>query len=106
MTSTKKPTEIRAQLAELGISTDEFARWAHATPRSARRWLSGENPLPHGLELLLTAIHAYPALLPVIRARVAWKELEVQAKSAARNPDAWLTREAFRDVTREGADAA
>jgi hypothetical protein len=60
--------------------------------------------MPPGLELLLTAIHAYPALLPVIRARVAWKELENQ--SAARNPDTWLTREAFRGRAREAVDAA
>lgn len=88
-----KYAETRTALATLGVTVTEIARWLKIDPRSVRRYLDGSRPMPASLDLLLTCLLAYPALIPVLRARVAWCELQKQP--AIHNHADWLTREAF-----------
>ena len=42
-----KPKELEAILKENGETRSAFALRAGVTPRTVRRWLSGQHPIPH-----------------------------------------------------------
>jgi DNA-binding transcriptional regulator YiaG len=50
------PTELRALLNRLGLTTGAAARLTRTDPRTFRRWLAGEqDPLPSAILLLQLA---------------------------------------------------
>lgn len=98
-----KPDELRAALSALRLTATELGRWHAVDSRSVRRWLDGTRPIPPSLSLLLACLIAYPALLGVIRARVAMDEImrlpEDQERVgpkrlSCRNASAWPSRDA------------
>jgi len=45
MTSARE--ELREGIKALGLSQAQFAEAMHVQPRTVRKWLNGESPVPH-----------------------------------------------------------
>jgi len=66
-TMTMTRDEYRAALAQLGLAQEEVGRLLHAAPRTARRWASGEVPVPGPVEMHVRLWLERPELLAVVR---------------------------------------
>jgi hypothetical protein len=54
--STMTPDQARAHLARLNLSQGDFQRLMGVDDRRARRWLSGDLPIPRAVEIALTEL--------------------------------------------------
>ena len=54
------PAELRAALADLGLTQSGFARLARVDPRTVRRWVAGDAAVPGPVVVLLDLLAAYP----------------------------------------------
>lgn len=55
-TATMTAKEARAHLARLKLTQGDFQRLMAVDDRRARRWLSGELPIPRAVEIALTEL--------------------------------------------------
>lgn len=61
------PTELRQTLEALGLQQTECARLLGTNPRTLRRWVLDEIPVPHPVAILLRLWRARPELVDVVR---------------------------------------
>ena len=47
------PDDLRAELERLGLTQRAGARFLDVTPRTLRRWATGDQPIPRAVALLL-----------------------------------------------------
>lgn len=47
------PTALRTELTRLGLSQNALARMLAVDVRTARRWASGDQPIPRAVDILL-----------------------------------------------------
>jgi len=52
------PAELRAALADLGLSQVGFARVARVDPRTVRKWVAGERSIPGPIVVLIELLRA------------------------------------------------
>ncbi|MGY3588049.1 hypothetical protein [Bradyrhizobium sp. USDA 4350] len=50
------PDQARAHLARLKLTVGDFERLMAVGDRTARRWLSGDLPIPRAVEIALTEL--------------------------------------------------
>lgn len=53
---TMTPDQARAHLARLKLTAGDFQRLMDVDDRRARRWLSGDLPIPRAVEIALTEL--------------------------------------------------
>ena len=54
------PSELRAALADLGLSQVGFARLARVDPRTVRKWVSGDSAVPGPVIVLIELLRTHP----------------------------------------------
>ena len=54
------PAELRAALADLGLSQVGFARLARVDPRTVRKWVAGASAIPGPVVVLIELLKACP----------------------------------------------
>jgi hypothetical protein len=78
------PAELDAALESLEMEQVELARIADVNPKTVRRWVSGEVPVPGLAALLLRLLLARPELKGVIGVRRRTGRGRPPAKGARR----------------------
>lgn len=71
--------EYRGALAKLGLSQQEVGRLLGASPRTARRWATGEAEVPGPVEMHIRMWLDQPGLLDDVR-RIAAKRDRASAR--------------------------
>lgn len=67
MASRMTAAELTAHCHNLGLKTADLAAWEGTTVRAARRWRSGERPIPGALATLVRMCVVNPALVALAR---------------------------------------
>ena len=52
------PVDFRAALADLGLTQVGFARVARVDPRTVRKWVAGDRPIPGPVVVLLEMLRS------------------------------------------------
>lgn len=60
--------ELRAALAALDLTQGGLARLVAVNPRTVRRWLAGDLPVPRAEALLLAQMQRFPAVRAAVMA--------------------------------------